>query len=101
MGIEFGSKGKEADDELHSTIDWLNRQDATAIQKWLLTLENKRLASRILSLDDTFISEHLHIRAMFELFKILPFAGTQIDWVKDHPQSATRLLWGFSRRSLM
>ena len=95
MGIEFGSKGIEADDELHSTIDWLNKQDATAIQKWLLTLDNKRLASRILSLDDIFLSEHLHGRAMFELFKILTFAGTQIDWVKDHPHSATGILWHF------
>ena len=94
MGIAFGSKHKS---ELHDTIDWLNKQDITAIQNWLLNLENKRIAIRILSLDDDFIHDYIDPKMLFELFKIMPFALTQIDWVIKHPRSATGMLWYFER----
>ena len=93
MGIEFGGNTSRNKELLQDMIDWLNGQQPETIKKWLLSTENRRTAIKILSLDDDFIRSNVQSPVILELFRILPFAKTQLDWVTEHPHAATRLLW--------
>ena len=93
MGIEFGGNAARNKESLQDTIYWLNSQKPEAIKKWLSSTDNKRTAVRILSLSDDLIYGNVESPVILELFRILPFAHTQIDWVTKHPHAATKLLW--------